>query len=375
MLLAIDVGNTQTVIGLYGRRRRADGDGAERRACSTTGASPPTPSARPTSTRCWSRSSSASTASRFDDDIDGIAISLGRCPRVTAAFREMTERYFGFRPVVVEPGREDRHADPLRQPEARSAPTASPTRSARIDLYGGPTIVVDFGTATTFDAISAKGEYLGGAIAPGIDISLDALYRPGRRAAPRRAGRAPQRHRPQHRRVAAVGRGLRLRRRRSTACARRIGDELGDVDRRRHRRPGRADRARTRRSIEHLEPWLTLHGLRLIFDERTEPAEPDARHQDPMADAAPYRFEPTRDAAAAERLRATSSRASETRSSVTRRRPAHAAARAGQAGVRHARRTATGRIQLFAPADDDAPTSRSSATCPSATGSASRARS
>ena len=52
------------------------------------------------------------------------------------------------------------------------------------DLYGGPTIVVDFGTATTLEAISAKGEYLGGAILPGIEISLDALF--GRAAALRR---------------------------------------------------------------------------------------------------------------------------------------------------------------------------------------------
>src|SRR5439155_24505113 len=52
------------------------------------------------------------------------------------------------------------------------------------DLYGGPTIVVDFGTATTFEAVSEKGEYLGGAILPGIEISLDALF--GRAAALRR---------------------------------------------------------------------------------------------------------------------------------------------------------------------------------------------
>src|SRR2546429_3848575 len=55
---------------------------------------------------------------------------------------------------------------------------------AAYDLYGGPTIVVDFGTATTFEAVSAKGEYLGGAIIPGIEISLDALF--GRAAALRR---------------------------------------------------------------------------------------------------------------------------------------------------------------------------------------------
>ena len=57
------------------------------------------------------------------------------------------------------------------------------------DLYGGPTIVVDFGTANTVDAISAKGEYLGGAIFPGIEISMDALF--GRAAALRRVELVP----------------------------------------------------------------------------------------------------------------------------------------------------------------------------------------
>ena len=56
-------------------------------------------------------------------------------------------------------------------------------------MYGGPAIVVDFGTATTFDAVSAKGEYVGGAIAPGIEIAVDALSRARRAAAQGRAGR------------------------------------------------------------------------------------------------------------------------------------------------------------------------------------------
>ena len=66
------------------------------------------------------------------------------------------------------------------------------------DLYGGPCVVVDMGTATTVEAISANGEYLGGAITPGVAISLDALYQHGGRAAAGGAGRAAQRHRPFH---------------------------------------------------------------------------------------------------------------------------------------------------------------------------------
>ena len=87
------------------------------------------------------------------------------------------------------------------------------------DLYGGPTIVVDFGTATTIEAVSAKGEYLGGAIFPGIEISLDALFERAAGAAARRARRAEERDRQVDRRVDPVGRGLRLQRRRSTGSS------------------------------------------------------------------------------------------------------------------------------------------------------------
>jgi len=53
---------------------------------------------------------------------------------------------------------------------------------AAVHLYGGPAIVVDFGTSTNFDAVSARGEFVGGALAPGIEISVDALSRPGPRS-------------------------------------------------------------------------------------------------------------------------------------------------------------------------------------------------
>ena len=88
---------------------------------------------------------------------------------------------------------------------------------AAFEKYGGPCIVVDFGTATTFDVVSAKGEYLGGVITPGIGISADALFDAHGPAA---AGRHPQaRARPgdQHRRQRAIGPVLRLPRTASTA--------------------------------------------------------------------------------------------------------------------------------------------------------------
>src|SRR5207302_8722950 len=89
--------------------------------------------------------------------------------------REMTERYFGFAPLVLEPG--VRTGMPILYDNPKDVgPDRIADAVATFDLYGGPAIVVDFGTATVFDAISAKGEYLGGAIVPGIEISLDALF-------------------------------------------------------------------------------------------------------------------------------------------------------------------------------------------------------
>ena len=158
----------------------------------------------------------------------------------------MTERYFGFEPVVDRAGRARPACRSSTTTRRRSAPTASPTRSARFDLYGGPTIVVDFGTATTFDAISAKGEYLGGAIVPGIEISLDALF--GRAAALRRVELVEPRNVIGKTTVESIQSGAVYGfAARSTASCDRIEDELGDVHGGRHRRPGRPHRAAVRR--------------------------------------------------------------------------------------------------------------------------------
>src|SRR5436309_12276756 len=118
----------------------------------------------------------------FDAQVTGVAIASG-VPRVTAALRLMTRRYFGFEALVVEPG--VRSGMPILYDNPKEVgPDRIANAVAAYDLYGGPSIVVGFGTASTFEAVSAKGEYLGGAIIPGIEISLDALF--GRAAALRR---------------------------------------------------------------------------------------------------------------------------------------------------------------------------------------------
>ncbi|HLK44728.1 MAG TPA: type III pantothenate kinase, partial [Acidimicrobiales bacterium] len=141
---------------------------------------------------------------------------------------------------------------------------------AAFDLYGGPTIVVDLGTATTFDAISEHGEYLGGAIAPGVAISLEALYA---HAAALRAvelveprgvigqsteeaiqsgvlfGFAAQVDGMCARVAAALGP--------STVLA--TGGLSGLI-------------APYTSAVDHVEPWLTLHGLRLVYERNGGPS-------------------------------------------------------------------------------------------------------
>ncbi len=96
-------------------------------------------------------------------------------PTVMSALESMSIKYFGIRPLVVGPG--VKTAMPIRYDNPREVGADRIVNAiAAYELYGGPLIVVDFGTATTFDAISGDGAYLGGAIAPGIGISTEALY-------------------------------------------------------------------------------------------------------------------------------------------------------------------------------------------------------
>ena len=264
VLLTIDIGNTQTVIGLFGD----DPD-------------EPTPK----TSRCeeglldhWRIATNAERTSdehalmvqeflgfhgfSFDDDIDGIAIS-SVVPRATAAFRDMTERYFGFRPVVIEPGVKTGMPVLTDNPREVGADRIANAVGA-IDVYGGPVIVIDFGTATTYDAISANGELLGCAIAPGVDISLDALYQ--RADALRRVELSEPRNVIGRNTVDALQSGAvyGFAGQVDGICARMI-DEVGPCAVVATGGLASVISPYTA-SIGHLEPWLTLHGLRLIFE-------------------------------------------------------------------------------------------------------------
>jgi type III pantothenate kinase len=89
--------------------------------------------------------------------------------------REVCERYFKTKPLFIEPGVKTGMPVHYDNPAEVGADRIV-NGVAAFEKYGGPCIVVDFGTATTFDVVSRKGEYLGGVIAPGIGISADALF-------------------------------------------------------------------------------------------------------------------------------------------------------------------------------------------------------
>ena len=111
-------------------------------------------------------------------DVDGIAV-CATVPAVLHEWREMLERHFhDVRAIVVEPG--VRTGIPVLMDNPREVGTDRIVNSlAAATIYGGPAIVVDFGTATTFDVVNGKGQYVGGAISPGIETSLEALGRRG----------------------------------------------------------------------------------------------------------------------------------------------------------------------------------------------------
>ena len=106
--------------------------------------------------------------------IHGIIIS-SVVPPVDSTLRQVCERYFNTKPLFVEPGVKT-GVPVLYENPAEVGADRIVNAVAAFEKYGGPCVVVDFGTATTFDCVSAKGEYMGGVICPGIGISADALF-------------------------------------------------------------------------------------------------------------------------------------------------------------------------------------------------------
>src|SRR3989454_6319780 len=167
MFLAIDAGNTETVIGVFAADAAIDDDPRDHWRVATQ--------ENRTADELALVVRSFLLFSRGDfDDITAVAISSG-VPQVTSALRQMCGRYLSVPPVVVEPGVRTGISILYDNPKEVGADRIA-NAVAAVETYGGPCVVVDFGTATTFDCVSSKGEYMGGVICPGIGISADALF-------------------------------------------------------------------------------------------------------------------------------------------------------------------------------------------------------
>ena len=102
-------------------------------------------------------------------------------PRVVYNLRVFADRYFHCRPLVVGKPECRLPVDVRVDPGTQVGPDRLVNTVAGYDLHGGDLIIVDFGTATTFDVVDTDGAYIGGVIAPGVNLSLEALHRPPRR--------------------------------------------------------------------------------------------------------------------------------------------------------------------------------------------------
>ena len=269
MLLAMDVGNTETVIGLFGPEAPDSPDAMG--------------FARATDERGLAFHWRISTvADRTPDehamvltqllDLEGldlrtavsaIAISSS-APSVTTQLRRMAKRWFSdLELTVIGPGTKSGMPILYDNPREVGADRIADAVGA-FDLYPGASIVVDMGTATVFDVVSAKGEYLGGAIAPGVAVSLEALY------AQASALRSVELVRPR----SVIGRstvesiqsgvlyGFAAQ---VDGLVERILDELGEATV--IATGGLAGLiAPHTKYVQHVEPWLTLHGLRIVHE-------------------------------------------------------------------------------------------------------------
>ena len=255
MLLAVDVGNSTTVIGVFAGAELV----AHWRASTVSSRTPD---------EFLLLAGGLLRARELDlgEDLHGLVVG-SVVPQATETIRDMAERYLNFRAVVVEPG--VRTGIPIRHDSPRDLGADRIANAvAAHDLYGGPSVVVDFGTAISFDAIDREGAFIGGAIAAGVSTASDALVERTARlptvetvAPPSPIGRST---------VTALQAGIvygfaGLVDGIVERTARELGPGVTTVA------TGRAPKAvlDACEQLDHHDPWLTLKGLRLIWERNT----------------------------------------------------------------------------------------------------------
>lgn len=258
MLLTIDVGNTNTVLGLF------DGDELRVHWRLTT-------RREQTADEYGILVRNLFSGSDLEPGgIEGVALA-SVVPPLTPVLEQLARRYLDHEPLVVGPGVKT-GMPILYEPPGDVGADRILNGVAAFEAYGGPVVVVDFGTATTFDVITRQGEYSGGVICPGIGISAEALFQ--------RAARLPRvdvRHPEQvigRSTVASIQSGLYFGY--AAMCEGIIGrirGELGESP----RVVATGGLAETLSveipSIEVVDPVLTLTGLRLIWERNREPPQ------------------------------------------------------------------------------------------------------
>ncbi len=178
MLLVIDVGNTNTVLGVFARAAQDRDDdefeGAARYGQLVANWRVGSHLARTVDEYGVIFRNLFSMESLEVSGVHGIVIS-SVVPPLDSVLRQVCERYFKTKPLFIEPGVKT-GMQVLYDNPAEVGADRVVNAVAAFEKYGGPCVIVDFGTATTFDCISKKGEYMGGVICPGIGISADALF-------------------------------------------------------------------------------------------------------------------------------------------------------------------------------------------------------